>query len=147
MKPKLMYKAICIFIITVISMTTLNAQEVFGKWKTIDDNTGVAKSIVEIYEKDGKVFGKVIEILKKDRADALCTECEGADKDKPIQGLVIIRGLEKDGDEYNDGRILDPESGTLYKCYIELEEPNKLKVRGYVGISLLGRTQYWVRAD
>lgn len=142
-----MYKLYSIIAAVLFTVTSVSAQGVLGKWKTIDDNTGEAKSIVEIYEQDGKVYGKISEILNKDRADAICTECEGADKDKPIQGLVIIRGLEKDGDEYNGGKILDPESGTLYKCYIELEETNKLKVRGYVGFSLLGRTQYWLRAE
>ncbi|QIE60795.1 DUF2147 domain-containing protein [Rasiella rasia] len=142
-----MYKLYGIIAAVLFTVTSVSAQGVLGKWKTIDDNTGEAKSIVEIYEQDGKVYGKISEILNKDRADAICTECEGADKDKPIQGLVIIRGLEKDGDEYNGGKILDPESGTLYKCYIELEEANKLKVRGYVGFSLLGRTQYWLRAE
>tara|TARA_R100000935_G_scaffold42923_1_gene65254 strand:+ start:72896 stop:73324 length:429 start_codon:yes stop_codon:yes gene_type:complete len=142
-----MKKTLNILVMLLFTVTTLSAQSVLGKWKTIDDNTGEAKSVVEIYEQDGKIYGKVAEILKKERANAVCTECEGADKDKPIQGLVIIRGLEKDGDEYNGGKILDPESGTLYKCYIELEESNKLKVRGYVGFALLGRTQYWVRAE
>jgi len=133
--------------ILLLTVTTLSAQSVFGKWKTIDDNSGEAKSFVEIYEQDGKVYGKIIEIFNKEREDALCTECEGADKDKPIKGMVFIRGLEKDGDEYNDGKIIDPETGTMYKCYIELEEPNKLKVRGYVGLAMFGRTQYWLRAE
>ncbi len=123
------------------------AQGVTGKWKTIDDETGEEKSIVEIYQDNGKIYGKVIEILNPARKNATCTECEGADKDKPIEGLVIIRGLEKDGDEYNDGKILDPQNGKLYKCYIELESANKLKVRGYIGFSLLGRTQYWQRIE
>ncbi|QNJ98550.1 DUF2147 domain-containing protein [Constantimarinum furrinae] len=132
--------------IAIVSvMVSASAQDVFGKWKTIDDNTGKAKSIVEIYESNGKVYGKVVEILNPDRQHATCTECEGKDKNAPIKGLVIIRGLEKDGSEYNDGQILDPENGKFYKCYIELENPNKLKVRGYIGFSLLGRTQYWVR--
>ena len=142
-----MKNLIAIVAVTLLTVTSLSAQSVFGKWKTIDDETGKAKSIVEIYEKDGKVYGKVSEILNKDRVNAVCTECEGSDKGKPIQGLVIIRGLEKDGDEYNDGKILDPENGKLYKCYIQLEEPNKLKVRGYIGFAALGRTQYWLRSE
>ena len=71
----------------------------------------------------------------------------GADKDKPIEGLVIMKGLEKDGDEYNGGKILDPKNGKYYKCYITLEEANKLKLRGYIGCSLVGRTEYWYRVD
>jgi uncharacterized protein (DUF2147 family) len=120
-------------------------QEVLGKWKTIDDNTGEAKSIIEIYKENDKIYGKVAEILVKRQENPTCRNCEGEDKDKPILGLVIIKGLEKDGDEYNSGKILDPESGKLYKCYIQLEEEDKLKVRGYIGFSLLGRTQYWER--
>jgi len=125
----------------------LFAQDVTGKWKSIDDETGEAKSIIEIYKKDGKVYGKIVEILNKDRQDAKCTECDGANKDKPILGMVIMNGLEKDGDEYDGGTILDPQSGKVYKCLIELEEANKLKVRGYIGFSLLGRTQYWTRVQ
>ena len=62
-------------------------------------------------------------------------------------GMIVIKGLKKDGDEYNGGKILDPNNGKLYKCYIELEEDDKLKVRGYIGLALLGRTQYWYRVD
>ena len=61
------------------------------------------------------------------------------------QGIIIIQGLKKNGDEYSGGKILDPQHGKYYKCYINLENENKLKVRGYIGISLFGRTQYWHR--
>ena len=100
---------------------------------------------MEIYEKDGKVYGKVVEILNPAKKNAKCTKCEGADKDKPIEGLVIIKGLEKDGDEYTDGDILDPNKGKLYSCTIKLDGKDKLNVRGYMGISMLGRSQTWHR--
>ena len=122
-------------------------KKVTGKWKTIDDETGEARSIVEIYERNGKVFGKIVEILNDEKKDARCEECPGSDKDKPIEGLEIIKGLTRDDDEWTDGKILDPVSGKIYKCYIALENPDKLKVRGYIGFSLLGRTQYWNRVD
>ncbi len=132
----------------LFSITAAHAQDVFGKWKTIDDISGEAKSIVSIYKEDGKVYGKIIEILDpKAPENPTCKNCTGSNKDKPIVGLVFLNGLEKDGDEYNDGKILDPENGKEYKCYIELEEANKLKVRGYIGFAFLGRTQYWYRAD
>ncbi|HEA28928.1 MAG TPA: DUF2147 domain-containing protein [Leeuwenhoekiella sp.] len=136
------------FLLTIFLFTAVHlmAQDVTGKWKTIDE-TGDAKSIVEIYKKDGKVYGKIIDLINPKNENATCKECPGSDKNKPLTGLVIIRGLEKDGDEYNDGKILDPISGKLYKCYIALENPDRLKVRGYVGFSLLGRTQYWSRLD
>jgi len=138
-----------VLLLSILFFTTfhLEAQDVTGKWKTIDDETGVAKSIVEIYKKDGKVYGKIVDLIDPKKENAKCTECPGDDKNKPLTGLVIIRGLEKDGDEYNDGKILDPISGKLYKCYIALESPDLLKVRGYVGFALLGRTQYWSRFD
>ena len=134
-------------LLVFISASSVMAQDVTGKWKTIDDQTGDAKSIVEIYKKNGKVYGKIVDLINPQKKNAKCTECPGDDKNKPLTGLVIIRGLEKDGDEYNDGKILDPISGKLYKCYIALENPDRLKVRGYIGFAMLGRTQYWSRLD
>lgn len=126
---------------------TLYGQEVFGTWKTIDDATGKARSLVEIYSEDGKVYGKIIELIDPDKPNPVCDKCSGEDKDQPVIGLTFIKGLEKDGNEYNSGKILDPENGKLYQCYITLEEEDKLKVRGYIGISLFGRTQYWYKVE
>jgi uncharacterized protein (DUF2147 family) len=134
-----------IYIIFLFIYTQTNAQSVFGKWKTIDDKTGEAKSIVEIYENSGKVYGKVVEIMNPLRRNRKCEKCVGVDKDKPVLGLVIIKGLVKDDDEYNGGKITDPESGKIYKAYIKLSGKDKLEVRGYIGFSLLGRSQTWIR--
>lgn len=142
-----MKKILLTISLVVLTVMTAAAQDVTGKWKTIDDETGEAKSIVEIYKQNGKIYGKVVEILDPKKRDLTCVECSGSDKNKPIMGLVIIKGLEKDGDEYNDGTITDPNNGKVYKCYIELDGPNKLDVRGYIGFSLLGRTQTWTRVD
>ena len=102
------------------------------------------KSIVEIYEKDGKVFGKVIEILKPFDEKSLCQNCEDEYKDKPVLGLVIIKNLEKYEDYYNNGSIYDPENGKGYKCKIKLDtETDKLQVRGFIAFLYL--TQYWIR--
>lgn len=125
----------------------VHSQSVIGKWKTIDDETKVEKSIVEIYEKSGKIYGKVIEILREEHKKDKCTTCSGTLKNKPVLGMVIINGLKKDGKEYNSGTILDPENGKEYKCYITLESADKLKLRGFIGFSLLGRTQYWTRVN
>lgn len=130
-----------------LTIMAATAQDVTGKWKTVDDETGEEKSIVEIYKQNGKVYGKIVEILNPAKRDVKCDKCPGADKNKPVLGLVIIKGLEKDGNEYNDGTIMDPNNGKVYKCYIELDGPNKLDVRGYIGFSLLGRTQTWTRVD
>jgi uncharacterized protein (DUF2147 family) len=131
--------------VAVAGIFSAAAQGVTGRWKTIDDETGEAKSIVEIYEHNGKIYGKVVEILNPAKKNAKCSKCEGSDKDKPILGLVIIRGLEKDGNEYTDGDILDPNKGKTYSCTIKLEGKDKLNVRGYLGFSLLGRSQTWTR--
>lgn len=140
-----MKKLLLSFSLILLTVLTAVAQDVTGKWKTIDDETGEAKSIVEIYKQNGKVYGKIVEILDPAKRDLTCVECEGKDKNQPLLGLVILKGLEKDGSEYDDGTITDPNNGKVYKCLIELENDNKLKVRGYVGFSLLGRTQYWNR--
>lgn len=132
-------------LVVTAGLFSATAQGVTGKWKTIDDETGEAKSIVEIYEVNGKIYGKVIEILNPAKKDAKCTKCDGKDKDKPILGLVIIRGLEKDGDEYTDGDILDPNKGKFYSCTIKLKSKDKLDVRGYLGFSFIGRSQTWIR--
>lgn len=135
-----------ILFVAVAGVFSAQAQ-VTGKWKTIDDETGKAKSIVEIYETNGKLYGKITEILNPAKKNSKCDKCDGADKGKPIEGLVIIKGLTKDGNEWTDGDILDPTKGKLYSCTLKLEGKDKLKVRGYMGVSLLGRTQTWTRVQ
>lgn len=135
-----------LLLITIV-FSTIHAQKktVIGKWKSVDDQTGKQMGVVQIFEEDGKIYGKVIEITKEEDRDKLCNNCLGEDKDQPILGLTVIKGLVKDGHEYSGGKILDPKHGKYYKCYINLENENKLKVRGYIGISFFGRTQYWHR--
>lgn len=141
-------KAKLIAIIALIMLTTAaNAQTVLGKWKTFDDKTGEAKSIVEITERNGKIYGKVIELLNSKMKDMKCKDCPGADKDKPVVGIEVLKGLSKNGDKYDDGKILDPSSGKVYKCNIQLDGKNKLKVRGYIGFAAIGRTQIWERVE
>ena len=89
----------------------------------------------------------MVDILDPANKNSVCKQCSGEDKNKPILGLTIIKGLSKDGSEYNSGEILDPKNGKLYKCALTLESKDKLKVRGYIGFSLLGRTQYWHRVN
>ena len=115
-----------------------------GLWKTIDDETGEAKSHVRIKEKNGKLYGTVEKLLLKPQ-DTRCTACEGDKKDQLVVGMEILTDLEQDGKYWEDGEILDPNNGSVYSCYLEMESTDKLKVRGYIGFSLLGRTQYWYR--
>ena len=138
-------KTLFIALILFISFNGYS-QTIFGKWKTIDDETGNEKSIVEIYKaENGKAYAKILQLLEEGKEDSVCDNCDGAKKDQPIKGMEIIDGLTKDDDEWDSGKILDPKTGKVYKCILELEEVDKLKVRGYIGFSLIGRTQYWYR--
>lgn len=134
-------------IIAFMFLTSTYPQEVFGDWKTVDDDSGVEKSIVEIFEEDGKVFGKVKKILKEDERDVRCTKCEGEQKDKKVEGMVILKDFSEDGNTYDNGRITDPENGKTYDAKIWLKENdhNTLMVRGYV--SVFYRTQEWKRVE
>jgi uncharacterized protein (DUF2147 family) len=138
-------KCFVTIVLFFLAILFAQSQTVIGKWKTIDDETGKPKGIVEIYEKSGKIYGKVVDILEQENKKRVCENCSGDDKNKPIIGMIIIKGLSKEDAEYTNGKILDPKNGKLYKCYITLETKDKLKVRGYIGISLFGRTQYWYR--
>lgn len=122
------------------------AQSIVGVWKTIDDETGNAKSHVEIFEQDGKFYGKVIKLLA-DASTSVCSECSGAKKDQPIEGMEILEGLTKYKDYWSYGKILDPSNGKVYKCSVWTDGNDKLKLRGYIGISALGRNQVWHRVN
>ena len=113
------------------------SQSIFGKWKTIDDETGKEKGIVEIYEHKGKIYGKIIEIFDTSKKHLKCEKCEGEDHNKPILGMNIIKGLKKNDEVYDGGRITDPKNGKSYHCKITLDGKDKLIVRGYIGIHFL----------
>ena len=132
---------ICAFIFSTI----IHAQTIFGKWENRDEETGEINSIVEVYEKNGKAYAKIVEITEEIRRDDLCIKCEGENKNKPILGMDILTGLSKDGKEWTNGEILDPKKGKIYDCTISLQGKNQLKIRGYLGVSCVGRTVYWNR--
>lgn len=126
------------------SFSTINAQGILGKWKTIDDETGQAKSIVNIFERNGKIYGQIIEVLSSKSKNPVCSECSGKKKNQPIVGMEIIEGLSKNEDVYDDGTILNPSNGKTYKCRLKLgDNPDTLQVRGYV--AFFYKTQYWKR--
>lgn len=130
-----------------LSPLTLAASPL-GIWKTIDDNSGKAKSYVTIFEENGKLSGKVTRILDPSKQDTICDQCQGALKDQKIQGMTILWGMEKQGSKYDDGKIVDPESGKVYSANMKLlEDGQKLEVRGYIGFSLIGRSQTWERVE
>lgn len=131
-----------LLLITFLLPLAMSAQDINGRWVTIDDNTGKRRSVVEIEVKDGKANGRIVEIYDKTKADKTCDACTDDRKGKRIQGMEIIRGMVKDGDEWEDGTIMDPDNGKIYDCKLWLEN-GQLKVRGYVAFFF--RTQTWVR--
>ena len=123
-------------------------QQIVGEWITVDDKTGEQLSVVKIFKAtDGLYYGKIVKLLKGN-PDEKCVACTGADKDKPVVGLIIIRGFqEKDGKLVggDKGRVLDPENGKFYYGKIWLEDGN-LILRGSLDKKgILGRSQTWIR--
>ena len=117
-----------------------------GTWKSMDEMTGAPMSLVRIYELDGKLFARVEEVLVPGKENAVCTRCPADRKDQPLVGLVFMRRLKLINGEYGDGDILDPENGLVYECKLQLRDGGrKLLVRGFIGISLFGRSQIWER--
>lgn len=123
----------------------MNGQEVLGTWNSRDEKTGEIDSVVEIYEKNNELFAKIIDITDPELKNGLCTKCKGSKKDKPALGMNILYKLTKKDNKWIGGYGLDPRTGNYFNVYIKLVKPNKLKVRGYAGIPLFGKTVYWDR--
>lgn len=139
-------KALLLIPFLLVTVTSFSQHTVTGKWKTIDDNTGKERSIIELYEEGDKVAGRIVKLFRApgEDPDPVCDECEEDDSRymKKIIGMVILKNLKKDGTEYSGGEILDPEDGKVYRCKVWLDGGN-LKVRGYWGPFF--RTQTWER--
>ena len=153
MLNRMLIKAIVGFSIACASLTTF-AASIEGYWKSIDDRTGEQLSIVEIRKgADGRYHGKIAYRYPVPGGAALinCTKCPPPYTNQPILGLEIFSGFKEDPDKRNayvDGKVLEPKSGKIYKGKADLSADGKrLRLRGYVGISALGRTQVWIRTD
>lgn len=121
-----------------------------GLWKTIDDSSGQPKGLVRIREANGSYEGKLEKIFPKPGEDPSprCDKCEGARRNQPVLGMTILWGLTRQGDEYQGGEALDPENGKIYRAKMKLiDGGKKLEVRGFIGISLFGRSQTWLREE
>ncbi len=130
----------------LLSTTVLWAQSPVGKWKTISDKTGKAETIVTIYEQNGMIYGKFIEMIDPAKKNDVCDKCKGEEKGKPIVGMIFIKDLKLDGNQYTGGTILDPASGKVYKGKIKIiDGGKKLKVSGCIAFICVG--QEWVKAD
>jgi len=142
------------FIVNAQAQNPVNTQSpIVGTWQTIDDegpSKGKASSYIEIFDNSGVYSGKIVKLLI-DPPDKICDQCKGNLKNKPLIGMIILNGMKKTGnmdkklgEEYTGGTILDPDSGATYKCKMWVKD-NVLTARGYIGISLFGRSQEWQR--
>jgi len=147
LKQKLRFASGVVALLLVAGRASADPTPV-GRWATIDDKDGKPRSVIEIVDVGGALQGKVEKIYSRpgDNPGHLCRKCNGDLKDKPVLGMTVLQGLKSDGDQWDGGTILDPDSGNVYSAKLKLSDGGeKLIVRGYLGISLFGRSQTWVR--
>jgi uncharacterized protein (DUF2147 family) len=117
-----------------------------GRWQPIDEKTGQPLGLIRIYEDRGLFFGRIEPSSPTDDTSRRCSKCTDERRNQPIIGLLLIRNMRLEGDEYAGGDILDPDSGRIYGCKFRLiDGGRKLIMRGYIGLSLFGRSQTWQR--
>jgi uncharacterized protein (DUF2147 family) len=139
---------LCVVALACAGAASLTAAELSpeGLWKTTDDRTGKPRGMVRIYRENGALYGRVEATLDPAEARQVCDLCTDERRNKPVVGMIVMRGLRKNGGEYNGGDILDPDTGSVYRCKLRIEDQGrKLIVRGFIGFSIFGRTQTWTR--
>lgn len=148
MMKKLFVNSLALLILLLFSTSSFG--QITGKWKTIDDETGEAKSVVQIWKSnDGLYYGKIMKLFDKTKQNDVCDKCDENDPryNQKVVGMKIILKMKKtDSNEWTGGTILDPANGKVYKCKLARNGDN-LDVRGFIGFSLIGRTQTWLKAD
>jgi len=147
------HNALCVFalaLFALISVAGASAQQLtpklqsaVGHWQTYDD--GKPAGTVETYLLNGQLFGRVTKVRPSRTPQDVCDKCSGEYKNHLILGMVIMRNFHPVGDDWAGGTVVDPENGKEYKGKIWAEGTDKLHMRGYIGISLLGRTEVWTR--
>ena len=145
-------KSMTIAVVVLLGVGTLAAPAAeltaVGLWEQVDENSGKAESWFKISERNGVYEGNVVKIFPNPGEDEnfVCSKCEGAEKGAPVLGLTLIKGMQRNGMAYENGTIMDPRDGAVYRALMKLSpDGGKLEVRGYLGISLFGRTQVWNR--
>ena len=144
MKREAVAGAIALFAF-LLAAPTFAQNSVIGLWKNVE---GDKVTMIRVYEQGGKVMGKIEKVLKNNVEDtqARCTSCKDEQKDKPMAGLQLIWDMEKDGNRWSGGKLLDPDSGRVVNCRLETDEGGKvLKVRG--SVAFLSKTQSWSRVE
>ncbi|WP_173912268.1 DUF2147 domain-containing protein [Acinetobacter sp. Marseille-Q1618] len=135
-----------------LSTTSFAAPDIVGKWRTVDDKTGHSRADVQIVKNsDGTYTGKIIEIrpIPDKPLEENCKHCKGSLKNKPYMGMQVFWNFKQDSknpNEYTNGQVLDPLSGNIYQSKAKLNpKGTRLTVRGFIGVSLLGRSATWIR--
>jgi uncharacterized protein (DUF2147 family) len=143
--------------LAIATLLTLAAASAFaaepspvGRWRTFDHKTGADSGLIEITQSGGELVGKIVKIVPRpgDPVDPVCKKCDGPEKNQRVLGMTILEVFKRDGEEWDGGTILDPRSGYVYSSELRIDDGGrKLLVRGYIGISLLGRTETWLRGE
>ena len=140
-----LWKPLFAAVLIMLYLPIAAAQSPAGSWTTIDDKTGKKRAVVQLSINNGVLSGKITRVFSQPGDTGICSKCPGNFKDKPIKGLRFVWGLKDKGNGvWSGGQILDAKSGKIYKAKMTVKG-NQLYVRGYVGISMLGRTQIWTR--
>jgi uncharacterized protein (DUF2147 family) len=137
-------KRVILIFFTGLMLCTSGYAQVTGLWRVVDDKDGIEKSIVQIFEQNNMYYGRIVQLLPTSKRTH-CEKCFGELKGKPLTGMIIMFDLEKTPKGGKNGKVLDPGSGNIYSCSIELVGPDKLKLRGYLGVPSVGKTSYWNR--
>ena len=141
---------ISVALLLIVAVHTFAANNALvGLWKTIDDGTNKPRSLVRISEQNGSYNGVIEKGLDPDDSPhKVCGNCTNARKNQKVIGMAIMQNLKQNGDVFEGGEILDPDNGKIYRCKLKLlENGKKLEVRGFIGVSLFGRSQIWLRED
>jgi hypothetical protein len=139
-----MRRYLLILFFTFLSCNLSWSQDILGKWYSIDPNNE-KETIIELYIKDDKLFGRIDSLLQKEDQIKVCKKCTGENKNKPLTNMVILKDFIKENEIWTKGKILIPKTGKKYDCNIYLENQNRLIIRGYIGFSIFGRSTNWFR--
>lgn len=143
MRKTIYFSLICCL---TLGSKELRGQSIEGKWYSLDPDDQ-KETIIELYKKNDKLFGKVIALLQDEDKHKTCKKCPDQFKDKPILGLEILRDFTYEDQLWTNGIILIPKNGKEYQCNISIDDKGRLVIRGYIGFSLLGRSTYWYRVE
>ncbi len=138
-------KILFFLVLTALYLPQAFAESPVGNWTTVDDKTNEKRAVVQLTETNGTLNGTIVKVFPQPGDKGICSKCPDGFKNKPIKGLQFLWGLKDRGDGvWDDGHVLDAKTGKIYRAKVTVKG-NKLYVRGYIGMSLLGRTQVWVR--